>query len=124
MITLSATDAFTASRRKSSSTKVHAWSIPTDMSSWNAASMFNSGQLLPNLDITSSWYTVSNPSRGKRVYEDVAAYDYTLISAGIDWPTYESIATRAATVEQQQRQDRMGPLGPIRKAARWVRRQK
>ncbi|KAI2491239.1 hypothetical protein MHU86_23316 [Fragilaria crotonensis] len=109
------TEAFTATRRKSSSTALKAWSMPTDMTSWNTAAMFNSPQL-PILDITNSWYTVSNPNRGKRVYEDVP-YDYTLISAGNNWPSYDSSGSPS-------KQQRVGPLGPIRKAARWVRRLK
>ena len=58
-------------------TKLNAWSSPTD---FDVSSMFNTQQLpplfpalpteLPNLDPTTSWYTVSNPTRGRTVYEE------------------------------------------------------
>jgi hypothetical protein len=63
--------AFEVGRRKLSSKPLGAWSIPTDMTLWDAGNnILNSQQLLSKWDITSSWYTVSNPNRAKRVYEE------------------------------------------------------
>jgi hypothetical protein len=63
--------AFEVGRQKFASKPLRAWTIPTDMTSWDAGNLLNSQQqLLSNLGITSSWYTVSNPNRAKRVYEE------------------------------------------------------
>merc|ERR1712232_443942 len=59
------------------------------------------------------WYAEGPELKGKMVYNDLAP-EYTLMSAGSDWPTMESLSD-PTTVHQ-----RVGPLNPIRKAARWL----
>eukprot|EP00547_Thalassionema_nitzschioides_P001007 CAMPEP_0194207916 /NCGR_PEP_ID=MMETSP0156-20130528/6534_1 /TAXON_ID=33649 /ORGANISM="Thalassionema nitzschioides, Strain L26-B" /LENGTH=120 /DNA_ID=CAMNT_0038934787 /DNA_START=150 /DNA_END=515 /DNA_ORIENTATION=- len=62
-----------------------------------------------------NWYTESPELKGRIVYEDTPS-EYTLMTAGSDWPTMESLSQSEAPTKIK----RSGPLNPIRKAARWV----
>eukprot|EP00545_Synedropsis_sp_CCMP1620_P004108 CAMPEP_0119021308 /NCGR_PEP_ID=MMETSP1176-20130426/25728_1 /TAXON_ID=265551 /ORGANISM="Synedropsis recta cf, Strain CCMP1620" /LENGTH=82 /DNA_ID=CAMNT_0006975879 /DNA_START=351 /DNA_END=599 /DNA_ORIENTATION=- len=73
-------------------------------------------QQMPTLD--TNWYTVSNPAR-RTVYEKYVPVDYTLMSAGTNWPSMDSDETMTQT---QQPRHRLGPLTPLRMAARWARK--
>jgi hypothetical protein len=44
--------------------------------------------------------------------------DYTLMSAGMNWPSMDV----GETATQAQQQHRSGPLTPLRRAARWARK--
>jgi hypothetical protein len=73
ILTVSVTDAFTATRQNKASTKLSAWTMPTDMPTWTAdsMSMFSSQQLrLPNVDFSSSWYTEEATAQGKKKYKE------------------------------------------------------
>jgi len=71
---------------------------------------------MPKMGIMDSWYTENSVLRGKMVYEDLPS-EYTLISAGSDWPKMNTSPDVSHTPEQKHRR----PFKSLRKIANWAK---